>query len=550
MEVIQKTLMRRITLKPEELSNVSQNLLNNLKNAVERKCETNGYIIEVKRIVSRSEGIVDSNSFNGITNFDIIYIADTYQPNINDIIFECSIIEIKKVGIFLQKDGIFRIIVKNNDLPNDFENKFKIGQTVNIRILGFNCDKTSEYINVVGYIHYYYVPEIRMLMQTLSYPEEQEPIDKIEVSFKDKKEELKTIYENLAPFERVERIKHEIDKIDPSIWDFYKMFCNPFELIYPKLSYASESDAIYQGKRVPSRAYFKLLEIFNNVKGLSKFMRLKDIKIACLAEAPGGFIRAIGDKIGADNIQVIHTISQGDTSSLKYSEDLLNFKEQKKIKITYGNLFSPKDVDKFIKDAQGSMLITADGGISTKEVDYDQEKELYKLILAEVYVALQIAVEGSTLVLKIFDTNTKAMVDLIWLLNSYFKDVCIYKPQMSRPANAERYLICAEFKASKVSNQLLNELRGLIVSQGYINELLPSTPQSNFVYTDFSNRLRGYGYRLSDNQYKKIKEILEIIRINEYRLPKPDVMEEYLYYQRLFGEEWARQNYLKEATSK
>lgn len=544
MEVIQQLFSRRITLKPVELSNISQNLLNNLKSAVERKCETNAYIIEVKRIEQRNEGIMDSNNF-GMINFDIVYLADIYRPEIDDIIFDCEVREVKKIGLFLQKDNIFNIIVRNTDLPNNFENKFRVGNTLNIRILGYRCNKTAEHINVMGVIHYYHVPKVDMLMLNLSYPEAQDPITKLDVSFKEQKSELHNIYKNLVPFERVECIKREIDKVDPNIWDFYKMFCNPFELIYPKVSYAKESDAIYKGKRVPSRAYFKLWEIFNQVKGMSKFLRLKNLKVACLAEAPGGFIRAIGDRLSMENIQAIYTISQGEERHdyLKYSDDLLvsSNKDLKKIKITYGNLFNTKDVDKFVKEAKGSLLITADGGLSTKEVDYDQEKELFKLILAEVYTALQIAAEEATFVLKIFDTNTKAMVDLIWLLNSYFKEVVLYKPQMSRPANSERYLICSEFKSANVR---INELQGLITAKNYINELLPPSIKDNPLYIDFSNKLRGYGYRLSEHQYKKIREILEIIKLNGYHIPKQDVINEYMHYQHLFGEEWARKNYL------
>ena len=66
-------------------------------------------------------------------------------------------------------------------------------------------------------------------------------------------------------------------------------------------------------------------------------------------------------------------------------------------------------------------------------------------------------------ILKIFDMFTKSTDDYIYLLSLFYNKVYIIKPQTSRLANSEKYIVCKEFKTFTKSNmnsylQLFNKI--------------------------------------------------------------------------------------------
>jgi hypothetical protein len=71
--------------------------------------------------------------------------------------------------------------------------------------------------------------------------------------------------------------------------------------------------------------------------------------------------------------------------------------------------------------------------------------------VSEVLYALSLQKPGGTFVLKIFDTFTRVTVDIIHLLAVFYSDVIIIKPNTSRVANSEKYIVCKGFKHSDVT---------------------------------------------------------------------------------------------------
>jgi cap1 methyltransferase len=97
--------------------------------------------------------------------------------------------------------------------------------------------------------------------------------------------------------------------------------------------------------------------------------------------------------------------------------------------------------------AGGVDLVTADGGASVG-VEYNrQEYHLRRLILGEVAAALCVLARGGAFVCKMFDMRSRFTVSLVALLCSCFGRVGVLKPWQSRPANAERYVVCTGFCA-------------------------------------------------------------------------------------------------------
>lgn len=50
--------------------------------------------------------------------------------------------------------------------------------------------------------------------------------------------------------------------------------------------------------------------------------------------------------------------------------------------------------------------------------------------------------KGGNFICKLFDIFTPFSVGLIYLLRTCFQEISIHKPNTSRPANSERYVIC------------------------------------------------------------------------------------------------------------
>lgn len=84
----------------------------------------------------------------------------------------------------------------------------------------------------------------------------------------------------------------------------------------------------------------------------------------------------------------------------------------------------------------------ADGGFSVEGQENIQEILSKQLYLCQFLVALGIVRTGGHFVCKVFDLFTPFSIGLVYLMYRSFHEVCIHKPNTSRPANSERYLVC------------------------------------------------------------------------------------------------------------
>ncbi|CAG8442974.1 812_t:CDS:10 [Ambispora leptoticha] len=111
----------------------------------------------------------------------------------------------------------------------------------------------------------------------------------------------------------------------------------------------------------------------------------------------------------------------------------------------------------------GVDLVVADGGIDFRGFEQEQETRMRQLILCQVttmFLALQ---QNGEFVLKVFDVFTQFTAGIIWILYRHFKCIRIQKPEPSRPANSERYIICRGLHQSRptITNYLFDINRKL-----------------------------------------------------------------------------------------
>jgi hypothetical protein len=248
----------------------------------------------------------------------------------------------------------------------------------------------------------------------------------------------------------ITELKKQIDQYNNE-WDNIKRYINPYEFIHTKIP--GERFAIC--KYIPvSRSFFKLIEIYHCFT-INKYINNIKPKSLHLAEAPGGFIEATSFYTKIHNIEYdlmvgISLLNKNDNSTPlwnngafdKYKSVILENNPDSNYDMTDYNTFNylkKKYADTYFN------IITADGGFDFSSDFNNQEIQSQPLILAEILYAISFQEIGGIFILKMFDCFTLLTVQYLYLLTSFYEKVYIYKPNTSRLANSERYIICINY---------------------------------------------------------------------------------------------------------
>lgn len=260
--------------------------------------------------------------------------------------------------------------------------------------------------------------------------------------------------------------KKKIDVLENNEnWDKMKKIANPYELIYTTYTKKKKNYSI--SKYIPiSRSYFKMWEILHNFE-LFKYFDLNDnFVFSHLAEGPGGFMEA------SYNYKSQYSTSLSDEYygiTLKPVTDFIPdwnkikkvFIDKPNIKIDYGNLYNIYDIKNYIQNFNNNKanLVTADGGFDYSGDFNGQEINSCQIIYSECIIALNILKKNGCFICKVFDLFSITMIQILYIITYCFETIEIYKPDTSRPANSEKYLICMYYKdnlTDVVKNKLLN----------------------------------------------------------------------------------------------
>jgi len=236
-------------------------------------------------------------------------------------------------------------------------------------------------------------------------------------------------------------------------WDNVKKYTNSYEFIHTVIP--NQKISISKIKPI-SRAFFKLIEIYNTH---DIFVNNIPIKSFHLAEGPGGFIEAtayIRDNLN-DKYHGMTLINDNtNTPNWKKAENVLN--TYKNIKIengadNTGNLYNHLNLLHCKKKYKNSMnIITADGGFDFSNDYNNQEINAYRLIFTQITYAIIMQKYNGHFILKIFDIFEKCTTEILYILSCFYKKIIICKPDTSRVANSEKYIVCKFFKYSDTEN--------------------------------------------------------------------------------------------------
>ena len=242
-------------------------------------------------------------------------------------------------------------------------------------------------------------------------------------------------------------IKERLNQCEQE-WDSYKKITNPYEYIHTTIYQNKKCIAKYKPL---SRSFFKMIEI-------STFFKIheihKPIKTFHLAEGPGGFIEALIQlRQCKDDKYIGMTILEDDSdpNSPAWKKSMQFLKDNPNIHIETGydktgNIISFDNL-KWCNDKYRSSMdiISGDGGFDFSTDFNNQEKNISKLLFAQVAYALVMQKHNGTFILKMFDSFMQHTVDILAILSSFYKQVNITKPQTSRYANSEKYIVCTGF---------------------------------------------------------------------------------------------------------
>jgi 23S rRNA U2552 (ribose-2'-O)-methylase RlmE/FtsJ len=507
----ERILFRKISIKSADANNIDNTILITLKQAIEGKCCAEGYVKEIKSIINRTRGNVDVNESSGNILFDVSYKANVISVVKDDIIIGAIVSLKTPAGIFLIKDDYIKIFMPIANVHQDYN----VNDVVHVLVLKAECNLQQKKINVIGeeYIYNILSENERLLIFSPNDISNDKLNDKFNYNITDLRSEVKTTC-NYGYNDKINELKNMIDNIDSNIWRFYRSLLNPFELVCAPSSYSTFK---LNKESIPSRAYYKLWEILYNFSDAFN----TGTNVLNLCENPGGFIKAIIDFHPNSSKMKFNLVSI--KNDIEPSIDLLK-KYKNQVKLTNLNILDPNSLKLLTKEPKAN-IITADGGIKLPDGEFNEETELGVLKFSEIVIALSCQAIGGTFVVKLFDSCSQLTVDLIYILYQYYTELIIIKPQTSRPASSERYLIAINFKGiSKTVLDILHEIYNK--KPIYITKLLQKITDKTFI-----NLIRTINQRLQNSQMKKIKEMIEMINFYNGNRPPKDYITRLLGYQ-------------------
>jgi len=306
-------------------------------------------------------------------------------------------------------------------------------------------------------------------------------------------DDIENIPLNEALMKQAGQTKCKLDS-HTKLWDIAKKNINEYEYVYTSSNYNKN----VSGFMPVSRSFFKMREIlydYNiNVKGT----------IACIAEAPGGFIQCLLKGGYHNDITGIHGITlSSDDPDVPFWHNVIS---RERLVTTYtgedgtGDIYKLHNIIDYIRRVGKSScsIITCDGGFDYSSNFNDQELSSYSLIYNEIFMGLNIQQKNGTFICKVFDMFYYSTLQLLYVLYISYNSVSFCKPYTSRPSNSEKYVVCRGFRGynKDISNMMCSYINRSILPIQVPKEFMDSINQYNEGYigqqVSFINHGIGY----------------------------------------------------------
>jgi 23S rRNA U2552 (ribose-2'-O)-methylase RlmE/FtsJ len=237
-----------------------------------------------------------------------------------------------------------------------------------------------------------------------------------------------------------------------------------------------------------------------------------------LAEGPGGFIEALANVRNKSTDSYIGMTLLDDEfdsniPAWKKSDNFIRLNPNVKIEngaTGTGDILSIENFDYCLSKYGSSMnVITADGGFDFSADFNNQENHIVKLLFAQACYAICLQKKDGNFILKIFDCFMEHTIDILYILSAFYKSVYITKPNTSRYANSEKYVVCKNFLFANVSSfvpALRNCLINVISSKNHIHRFLTCSISSCYL-----NKIEEYNAIAGQQQIEYIQQTISLM---------------------------------------
>jgi len=312
-------------------------------------------------------------------------------------------------------------------------------------------------------------------------------------------------------------IKSKIEPLEADhVWEALKKKTNPYELIYTQED--PECPPSLSVIKPLSRSYFKMIEMLSTLNFFETLNKgIQRISSAHVAEGPGGFVEAFLDQASYRRLFVSRVLAM----TLKPTNNHVPgwrrthsyLKQHNEIKIHYGedgtgDLYIPENQQSFIRlcDEKKVNLFTGDGGFDFS-VDYEQqEKSVFRLLIASASIGLKVLAPDGSFILKFFDLFSPSTQLLIRLITICFKEWTLYKPATSRPCNSERYLLCRGFR--RITPEIITLLNTF--QEKYTEDLFPDAGPFPFFTEKERDFLQSHITQHNATQIRVLKRTIQL----------------------------------------
>lgn len=556
-----------VSIVPKELN---KNLLNTIEKKITKKygnkCYNNvGYIMKNSiKLLSHNLIKVSGSTTTSLMTCTASIKCTVCRPYI-DAIIKCYVIN-KIESAYLAYYGPLVIYIRRKDTDTE---DLKIRQVINVEVkqMRFNEDSINifaQFVSLSEELNYYELPQNSsdiVFVDTIKYTTDLQNYEYMEdaghsIVVKTKKQEINSV----------------------SNWRFIRDLINPYELIFPSKYYNEsivDKTAFYESinalgdksikiNNMINRAYFKIWEIIHDKKEnkwgdvISNFNN-QPITVLGMAEAPGGFLQAIidsrlknsQDKFTKDDIYRGISLKSED---IQWNTEVLDaYKNKFGLNFEYGYGTENGDLREveeqlFIKESllenKKAEIIFADGGMDVSEDYYSQEVQNHKLFYSEIIIALSNQAVGGVFIMKCYDLYTMLSIQYLTILKNYYDKVYIIKPDLSRPANSEKYIVALNYNGqfSKAQEKKSLDLLTRWDNEKYILELLTNVDNNiigsmKFINDYFSGRQMefidnglmvygdGEGFKQKNNQlnYKEAQKQACLKWCANYEIPSKEI---------------------------
>lgn len=212
------------------------------------------------------------------------------------------------------------------------------------------------------------------------------------------------------------------------------------------------------------------------------------INLFCNAELPGAFLFAIHHYIKTKTRTTYDWLANslypsdgsilGDEFGLvkRYPDQWLMSKEHN------GDVTKPDMIQRMEDRCQGTVdLYTSDIGIGLDHNTFLKQEEMEApLNLGQIICGLRTLRQGGHLVCKTFMFFSPFSMSLLYLTSQCFDEFCIYKPETSRAANSEVYMVGKGFRMNQdIISKLMHTLTTW--TSEYMNEYMVPVPEDFYL---------------------------------------------------------------------